>query len=73
MMGCERAGFDQREGSASLVSMAASSERRRGASKILPQAAHFFADGSVGEFEIGKHEYRVQGAGSRVQGSEAAV
>jgi hypothetical protein len=56
MRGWERAGFDQRPGSASLVSRAASSERRRGASKILPQAADFFADGSIGEFEIGQHD-----------------
>jgi hypothetical protein len=55
MMGWESAGFDQRDGSESLVSMAASSERRRGASKILPQAADFFADGSVEEFEVGEH------------------
>jgi hypothetical protein len=56
MMGWERAGFDQRDGSERRVSMAASSERRRGASKILPQAADFFADGSIGEFEIRQHD-----------------
>jgi hypothetical protein len=55
MSGCDAAGFDQRLGSANLFSMAARSERRREESKILPQAADFFADGSVGEFEIGKH------------------
>jgi hypothetical protein len=59
MRGCEAAGFDQRLGSASLVSRAASWVRRRGASKILPQAADFFADGSVEEFEVGEHGLRI--------------
>jgi hypothetical protein len=59
MRGWEAAGFDQREGSASFCSRAASSERRRGASKILPQTADFFADGSVEEFEILKHKDRI--------------
>src|ERR1039457_6730112 len=45
-------GSDQRAGSASLVSMAASSLRMRAGSKILPQVAHLVAHGSVSEFEI---------------------
>ena len=56
MIGCDSAGFDHSAGSASLVSMAASSVRRRGASKILPQTADFFADGSVSKFKIGEHD-----------------
>ena len=45
-------GLDHNAGSASLVSMAASSRRRRAGSKILPQVAHLIAHGSVSEFEI---------------------
>jgi hypothetical protein len=59
MRGCDAAGFDQRAGSASFCSRAASELRRRGASKILPQTAHFFADGSVEEFEVLKHDSRI--------------
>jgi hypothetical protein len=59
MRGWDAAGFDQMEGSASFDSRAAKSVRRRGASKVLPQAADFFADGSVCEFEILKHGFRI--------------
>jgi hypothetical protein len=57
MIGCDSAGFDHSAGSASFCSMAANSVLSRVESKILPQAAYFFADGSVGEFEVGKHVY----------------
>jgi hypothetical protein len=78
MRGWERAGFDQSDGSANFCSRAARSERRRGASKILPQAAHFFADGSVEEFEVGKHGFRIakKRAGkkrSAISGQRSAV
>ena len=46
------AGSVHRAGSASLVSMSASSLRMRAGSKILPQVAHLVAHGSIGEFEI---------------------
>src|ERR1035437_2306220 len=39
-------------GSASLVSMSASSLRIRAGSKILPQVADLVAHGSISEFEI---------------------
>src|ERR1019366_10002147 len=39
-------------GSASLVSMLASSLRMRAGSKILPQVADLIAHGSISEFEI---------------------
>jgi hypothetical protein len=52
MMGLVAAGFFQRAGSASLVSISASSLRMRAGSKILPQVANLVADGSVSEFEI---------------------
>jgi hypothetical protein len=55
MMGCERAGLDQRDGSESFCSIAARSLRRRTGSKILPQVAYFVADGNPGEFEIVEH------------------
>src|ERR1700761_8728587 len=55
MRGCDNAPFDHRPGSESLISMSASSLRRRAESKILPQAADFVPDGSVGEFEIVQH------------------
>jgi hypothetical protein len=51
-MGFDAAGSFQRAGSASLVSISASSLRMRAGSKILPQVANLVADGSVGEFEI---------------------
>ena len=46
------AGFDHRAGSASLVSISASSLRMRAGSKILPQVADLIAHGSISEFEI---------------------
>jgi hypothetical protein len=55
MRGWDCAGLAQTEGSESFSSRMASWERRRGESKILPQAADFFADGSVGELEIRQH------------------
>jgi len=45
-------GSDHNAGSASLVSMLASSLRMREGSKILPQVAHLVAHGSVCKFEI---------------------
>jgi hypothetical protein len=44
--------LDHNAGSASLVSISASSLRMRAGSKILPQVAHLVAHGSIGEFEI---------------------
>src|SRR3954454_7900358 len=44
--------LDHSAGSASLVSICASSLRMRAGSKILPQVAHLVAHGSIGEFEI---------------------
>src|SRR5215471_3892887 len=55
MSGCERAGSAQMAGSAVFSSMAASSRRRRGASKILPQIANLLANRGVGVLEVGNH------------------
>jgi len=59
--------------------MAASSERRRAGSKILPQVADLIADGRVGEFKIVQHDwgpdfffsvYRKAGTADRASGIE---
>src|SRR6185437_14497763 len=60
IMGCESWGFDHSEGSESFFSIAANSDLRRGASKILPQVADFVAHGSVGEFKIVQHDERTR-------------
>jgi len=52
MRGCEREASAQIAGSEVFSSMAASSRRRRGASKILPQVADFVADWGVEVFEV---------------------
>src|SRR5215471_14167830 len=55
MSGCERAGSAQMAGSAVFSSIAVSSRRRRGASKILPQIANLLANRGVGVLEVGNH------------------
>lgn len=55
MRGCERAGSAQMVGSEVFSSMEASSRRRRGESKILPQITDFVADWGVLVFEIREH------------------
>src|SRR2546423_6007798 len=52
---CDLCGFDQRFGSEACLSTSASCWRRVPASKVLPEFAHFVAQGRIFAFEFFNH------------------